>query len=89
MCPELTNPINGVVVISSYFVGDIAKYECDEGFGLAGPGTRICLSDGRWSILSSRCDRELLISTGYELHRMRYFCAESAECSALIFLLTK
>ena len=61
VCPKLINLINGVVHISSYFVGDVATYVCDDGFGLMGPATRNCLSNGTWSIVSTRCDRELLI----------------------------
>ena len=61
VCPKLTNLINGVVRISSYFVGDVATYDCDDGFGLLGPATRNCLSNGTWSIVFTTCDRELLI----------------------------
>ena len=61
VCPKLTNLINGVLRISSYFMGGVATYDCDDGFGLLGPATRNCLSNGTWSIVSTRCERELLM----------------------------
>ncbi|XP_065668355.1 sushi, von Willebrand factor type A, EGF and pentraxin domain-containing protein 1 isoform X2 [Hydra vulgaris] len=53
---------NGTVTGSSFKIGDVITYKCNEGFGLSGPFQRTCLLSGEWSGISPKC---LYNSCGY------------------------
>ena len=54
-CPNLTNPVNGVVMQTGTAVGDTATYTCSSGYILDGASTRTCGSDGQWTADVPRC----------------------------------
>lgn len=58
MCPNLTDPANGTVVVESLRVGSIANYSCDIGFKLVGPSSLECEPRGRWSDVEPVCESE-------------------------------
>ena len=58
MCPGLTIPANGKVVVNGTFPGDTAMYSCDMGFVLEGVDTITCEDDGAWSAGPPVCIRE-------------------------------
>ena len=50
ICPPLTDPPNGVVVVNPTPIeGDVATYSCNSGFTLVGNLERVCQSDRTWS----------------------------------------
>ena len=51
MCPSLSNPVNGSVILNGVVNGNIvveaeATYSCDTGFSLVGNSNRTCTGDG-------------------------------------------
>jgi CUB/sushi domain-containing protein len=48
-CGDPGTPANGVKIGISYSIGSVVYYECNEGFRLDGPRSRLCRFDGRWS----------------------------------------
>jgi len=48
-CPELHNPLNGLVRATKKTVGSQALYECFGGHVLIGEIYRTCLTNGEWS----------------------------------------
>ena len=60
-CDDLQDPPFGTVTQSGVSVGSTATYQCDPGFGLIGPSTRICeeLDSGSadWSGEEPICER--------------------------------
>lgn len=48
-CGDPGTPANGRKVGESYTVGSVVYYECDTGFRLDGPQSRLCRFDGLWS----------------------------------------
>ena len=54
-CEPLANPMQGSAVADGTAVGDVARYSCNEGFGLVGVASRTCQSDGTWSDEAPRC----------------------------------
>ena len=58
MCPDLTAPDNGEVVVNGMASGDTATYSCDMGFELDGVNTVTCEDDGVWSVGPPVCRRE-------------------------------
>ena len=57
-CANLSNPLNGTVVVSGTTVGDNATYSCDNGFLLQGVNRRVCTSGGEWSGSAPTCQGE-------------------------------
>ena len=49
LCPTLTNPVNGAVMVGGLSVGDTASYTCIIGFELVGAVTVTCEDGGQWS----------------------------------------
>ena len=47
-CGDLSNPINGQVVLQLTTKGGMATYSCNNGYRLSGSPTRTCGSDGAW-----------------------------------------
>ena len=58
MCPDLTAPVNGQVVVNGMTPGDAATYSCDMGFELDGVEIVTCGNDGAWSAGLPVCRRE-------------------------------
>ena len=48
-CGNLTDPVNGNVMVSGTLEGDTAEYSCTEGYELNENATRTCESNGTWS----------------------------------------
>ena len=48
-CPDLPNPVNGIVDIQGNTPGGSAVYLCNPGLSLIGSSRRICNVDGTWS----------------------------------------
>ena len=64
MCPDLTAPENGAVMVNGRRTGDTAEYSCNVGYELVGDQTRMCMSNSQWSGQTPSCQ----ISSGNELH---------------------
>ena len=48
LCPDLSDPANGTVMMTGNSVGDTATYTCNEGFELDGVMMVTCQDDGMW-----------------------------------------
>ena len=48
-CPLLSDPANGMVVLTGASSGDMATYSCDPGFMLVGSTILTCGDDSMWS----------------------------------------
>lgn len=48
-CGDPGTPANGIKIGSDYSVGSVVYYECEPGFKLLGPKSRLCRFDGHWS----------------------------------------
>ena len=59
MCPDLTAPDNGEVVVNGTSPGDTATYSCNTGLELEGVDTVTCEDDGVWSAGPPVCRCEL------------------------------
>ena len=59
MCPDLTAPENGQVMVNGLSPGDTATYSCNTGSELEGVDTVTCGDDGVWSKGPPICRREL------------------------------
>ena len=57
VCPDLSDPSNGVVKVNSQRTDDTAEYSCDEGFELVGDVMRTCMSNSEWSGKAPSCMR--------------------------------
>ena len=55
LCPDLPNPLGGVVNLTSRTIGSTVTYSCNEGFILNGSAERVCQEDGTWSITPPSC----------------------------------
>ena len=49
LCPDLVDPVNGMVMMTGNSVGDTATYSCDDEFSLSGVVMVTCEDDGQWS----------------------------------------
>ena len=58
LCPDLSNPANGMVTVMGTSVGDTASYTCNDGFELIGSMSVTCTSDGTWSDEPPMCRRK-------------------------------
>lgn len=60
MCPTLSNPANGLVVMSTNSVDSTAGYFCKDGFRFreGDPIVRICMQNGEWSGIEPQCIRK-------------------------------
>ena len=65
LCPDLTTPANGQVVVNGTTPGDTAMYFCDMGFELEGAETLTCGDDGLWSAGPPVCRREFCLLLFY------------------------
>ena len=59
-CPALSSFDNGKLdpANPATTVGSKVRFECNVGYILKGPSTRICLADDSWSGIASQCDGE-------------------------------
>ena len=48
-CGPLSDPTNGLVTVTDTFLGSIANYSCNSGYGLVGDVTGVCQANGNWS----------------------------------------
>ena len=55
LCPDLPNPLGGVVNLTSRIIGSTVTYSCNEGFILNGSAEGVCQEDGTWSITPPSC----------------------------------
>ena len=58
LCPVLTNPNNGDVMVGLRTLNSIATYNCSMGFVLVGDQRRTCLMSGEWSGTEPQCRSE-------------------------------
>ena len=58
-CPNLDNPANGRVKVSSVNIGGVAVYSCRIGFVLNGNRRRVCQANGHWSGDEPTCEGNL------------------------------
>ena len=58
LCPILTPPANGTVLVNGRRVNDTAVYMCDPGFERNGPLVRRCMPNGEWSDEAPTCDAD-------------------------------
>ena len=49
ICPDLSDPAHGVVLVDGESVGDNTIFTCDSGYELVGSSVLTCRSDGSWS----------------------------------------
>ena len=61
MCPDLVDPVNGMVMMTGNSEDDTATYSCDPGFELVGEMTRICQSNSEWSGAPPICRRRFIV----------------------------
>ena len=59
LCPDLTDPANGAVMMTGNSVDDTATYTCDMGYELVGVMTVTCQSNGMWDNPPPVCRRKL------------------------------
>uniref|UniRef100_H2Z7B0 Sushi domain-containing protein n=1 Tax=Ciona savignyi TaxID=51511 RepID=H2Z7B0_CIOSA len=55
LCPSLSQPTQGSVVVTSRSVQGVATYSCNTGYRLDGPQVITCFSNGRWSNTPPTC----------------------------------
>ena len=65
MCPTLSNPENGQVMVNNLTVGGVANYSCNTGFILTGAGMRRCIQNGtgQWIPEEPTCPCKMIICT--------------------------
>ena len=65
MCPTLSKPENGQVIVNNLTVGGVAIYSCNTGFNLTGAGVRMCTQNGtgQWIPEEPTCPRKPIICT--------------------------
>lgn len=54
-CPDLLEPTNGQVNLSTDGHISVAKFSCIDGYYLTGSDTLTCLEDGTWDNVSPTC----------------------------------
>ena len=54
-CEALEHPPNGVVDYMTATEGSMATYTCDPDYPLVGSDTRVCQSNGTWTLEEPRC----------------------------------
>ena len=78
MCPTLSNPENGQVIVSTHTVGGVATYTCDNGYNLKGTNMRMCIQNGaagQWTPEEPTCPRKLSVFSGdYNYHSLPLSC---------------
>ena len=64
MCPTLSNPENGQVMVNTRTVGGVATYTCNNSFTLTGASMRMCVQNGEsglWTIKEPTCGRLIVL----------------------------
>ena len=64
MCPTLSDPENGHVMVNTHTVGSVAYYTCNNGFTLIGTSMRTCVQNGltgQWMSEGPICLRKLTV----------------------------
>ena len=65
MCPTLSSPENGQVMVNTHTVGGVATYTCNNGYTLTGVSMRMCEEDsgvnGQWTLQPPTCPRKLIV----------------------------
>ena len=56
LCPDLSDPANGMVSMTANSVGDTATFTCDAGYELNGADVLTCQSDGTWDNPPPTCE---------------------------------
>ena len=56
LCPDLSDPANGMVTMTGNLAGDTATYTCDLGFQLNGASVLNCQTDGTWDNSLPTCE---------------------------------
>ena len=78
-CPPPDSVINGQVLGDQYQVGATIHFQCDAGYMIEGPSSRICLSSGEWNDnrnpLCKRIGNDILSVKSLVIYH--YFCVNS------------
>ena len=78
MCPQHIIPDNGQVTITTYVVGGVATYTCNNGYTLNGTNTRRCEQNGvigQWTLQPPTCSRKLgVFASDYNDHSLFLSC---------------
>ena len=61
LCPDLSDPANGMVSMTGNSAGNAATYTCDAGYELIGSKTVTCMDDGTWNDGPPMCRRKQFI----------------------------
>ena len=56
-CGDPGTPDDGVRRGDNFRIGASVHYECNDGFELVGPASRVCRPDGLWSGFLPTCQR--------------------------------
>ena len=48
LCPLLSAPENGAVMVNGWSVGEMAVFTCNEGYELVGASKLTCQENGMW-----------------------------------------
>lgn len=54
-CGELSDPVNGMVDVTSTLHDGTATYTCNNGYTIDGPSNRTCGNQGMWSGVEPSC----------------------------------
>ncbi len=57
-CMGLSNPIDGMVALTTTTFESTATYSCNTGYTLTGGSTRMCGADGEWTPIAPICNRK-------------------------------
>lgn len=60
-CGHLPMLLNGQITMEKTFVGEVAKYSCNDNYYLAGTNVRYCLNNGTWSGSQPECLSKLYV----------------------------
>ena len=79
MCPTLSNPENGQVMVNTRTLGSVATYTCNNGYSLTGASVRMCEEDsgviGQWTLQPPTCPRELIVfASDHNDHSLSLSC---------------
>ena len=55
LCPNLTAPADGLLVMSGNYEGAIANFSCQAGYNLKGESIVTCV-DGQWNSTTPVCE---------------------------------
>ena len=81
-CPPLSNPANGIVVVTGLTPDSIATYTCNADYRLFGDATRTCDFNGQWTSVEPFCSRKYMylymcLVIGSSTYQLCYICVQA------------